>query len=366
MNKIVEMMWRKTPAPIKPHIQCAYYMAKIPFGYPQSLRKFRYITSVGKRDWINYIPPILDLSVSTICNLRCPTCLFLLKNPNAFKGGDFIEVAKFRAVIDKYAESIEALWIDGGEPLLHPEFDALVQIAKNREFDIRISTNGILISKWIETLTLFNFVNVSIDGYNYESFNRFRGGTKKQFGKVLEGLSLLRETGIEFEISFLLTEQNLDETHKMLEFAYKVHPSIVYFHNINPHGSKKYTSLTLSNRVIGCLERIKMISDYPFDVSLPVIFDPETKHFEKAKCVQPWNICCSDNEGTISYCCHLRHDPEIGNIFSGYDFNSEAMRNFRKLIITHHYPDSCRYCQRRFTSAGERYGYFNARTGIWK
>lgn len=364
MNKIVEMMWKKIPRPIKPHIQCAYYMAKIPFGYPRNLREFRYITSTGKKEQINYIPPILALSISTICNLRCPTCLFLLGNPNGFKGGGLIEVAKFQVVIDKYAESIETLWLGSGEPLLHPKFDTLVQIAKNRGLDIRVSTNGIMISKWIETLVLLNFVNVSIDGYNYESFNRFRGGTKKQFDKVLEGLSLLRETGIKFEISFLLMEQNLDEIHKMLEFADKVHSPIVYFHNLNPHGSKKFTPLTLTDRVISCMEKIRMISDYPFDVSLPVIFAPETKHFEEAKCTQLWNESCLDNEGTISYCCHLRHDPEIGNIFSGYDFNSEAMRNFRKLMITHNYPDHCRYCQRRFT--GEKYGYFNARMGTWK
>ncbi len=364
IEEVKKVVWKNTPEQLKPYIKYLYYASKIPFNYPRSLNTFKYVTSVGKKERISFIPPIFESTISTACNLRCPNCLYVLKDPDVFKGGDFIKVDDFRTVIDKYAKGIDVFWLGGGEPLLHPELDTLAKIVRDKGLKLRVSTNGILIDRWIDILKSFDFINVSMDGYDYESFRRFRGGTKKQFDKILEGLSLLRKNNIEFSISFILTQENLDEAHEMIEFAYKVQPFIVHFHNINPHGSKEYDSLTLSSQTVSHLANIMSKEDYPFDISLPVIFDTESEHFETAKCIQPWYYCCSDNKGAISYCCHLRHDLRIGNIFDDYDFNSDMMSDFRQLMIKHQYPEAdCRYCQRRFM--GEEYGRFDSKLKKW-
>ena len=71
-----------------------------------------------------------------------------------------------------------------------------------------------------------------------------------------------------------------------------------------------------------------------------------------------------DDKGDISYCCHLRHDVSIGNVFSNYDFNSAMMRKFRLQMIKHQYPEEdCLNCQRRFV--GGEYGLFNAKLRKW-
>jgi len=356
---------RKMPDRIRHYGGYLYQASKTPFNFKKNASMFRYYTSVGKKVEIDYVPPIFDALISTACNLRCPTCLFILKDPDVFRGGGFIKVNDFKSIIDKCGPYTETVWLDGGEPLLHPELDKLLEIVKSNGLSPKISTNGILLSEKIEIMKFFDFVNVSMDGYNYETFKRFRGGTAKQFDSILDGLCSLRENNIKFMNSFMLTEENIADIYEMIKFAHEMKPDIIAFHNINPHGSKEYKPLTKSSeKAKQILDDITSKNDYPFDISLPVIFDTTSNHFKTAKCVQPWYYCCFDNEGNISYCCHLRQNPEIGNIFKGYNFNSDKMKNFRRLMINHQYPkDDCLYCQRRF--AGEEYGFFNSRVKKW-
>lgn len=219
-------------------------------------------------------------------------------------------------------------------------------------------------NKKIETMKSFDLINISMDSYNYESFKRYRGGTKKQLDRILDGLSLLRENNIKFMISFLLTEENLNEIYKMIYFGYETKPRAILFYNINPHGAKEFKPLTKeSKKVNRILNEIISKNDYPFDIQLPVVFDTTSKHFKTSKCIQPWSDCGFDNKGNISYCCHLRHNANIGNIFKGYNFNSDRMKNFRRLMINHQYPKDCLYCDRRF--AGEEYGFFSSRLKKW-
>jgi len=359
------IIYRVAPEKIKPLFEYLAYIFKTPFKIQKSINQLNYLLSAGIKEEINYVPPIFAVCIATVCNLRCPTCLFVLKNKDVFRGGGFIKIKDFKFIIDKYTKKIEGVGLGGGEPLLHPELEKLVEIVKSNGLQASISTNGILIKKKIDILKSFDSINVSTDGYNYETFERFRGGTKEQFDEILDGFSLLQKNNIRFQISFLLTEENIDEIYEILSFGYKVRPASIEFHNINPHGSEDYKPLTKdSEKVRRILDDITSKNDYPFDMSLPVIFDPTSKHFKTTRCHQPWYFCCFDSECNISPCCHLRHQEEFGNILKGYNFNSNKMKNFRKLMVNNQYSKiDCLYCQRRFIR--EEYGLFDSRSKKW-
>ena len=365
IGKIKGVIWKNTPEQVKPFFRYIYYGSQIPFNYPENLNRFKFYTSTGRKERISFTPPVFVASICTVCNLQCPTCQYVIKDEGFFKDGGFIKVDDFKAVIDKYAKGANVVFLTGREALLHPEFDKIAQIVKSKGLSLKLSTNGILIDKWIDTLKLFDFINVSMDSYDFASFKRLRGGTQNQFDRIIEGLSLLKKNSIKSMITFLLSEENLDEIYKMLDFAQKYEPSEVGFHNINPHGSKDYTPLTLSSRKVNQIVKdIMSKNDYPFDIYLPVIFDTKSRHFKTARCIQPWYYCCFNDKGDISVCCQLGHDEELGNIFSNYDFNSTKMKNFRRLIIKGEYPvDDCLYCHRRFM--GEAYGHFDAKLKKW-
>ena len=185
IGKIRDTVWKNTPEKIRPLAKYIYYGLHIPFNYPESLNQFRYYTSTGRKERVNFIPPVFNASICTVCNLKCPTCQYVIRDDGFFTGGGFIKVDDFKAVIAKYAKGAEIVFLTGGEALMHPEFDKITQIVKDKGLSVKLSTNGILIEKWIDTLKSYDFINVSMDGYNYESFKRLRGGTKSQFDNIL-------------------------------------------------------------------------------------------------------------------------------------------------------------------------------------
>jgi len=358
-------LWNITPTAIKTCLAYGYLSLRSPRQVAQNLNMAKYLATADTNPArINFAPPVFDVFASSTCNLSCPTCLFRLKNSEVFITEDFVSVSILDIWLNRYRKVVDTVWLSGGEPLLHPEFHRLVTMLKSKGFRVMLSTNGILVKQQIETLKLVDFISVSVDSHNYQSFKTAREGTQRQYDRILDGLSLMRNNGIRFTTSFVISEENLHEMYDMLGFATQFQPYSVYFHNLNPHGVEGHTPLTTESSAAYPLMRfITRKNDYPFDISLPVIFNKDTDHFRTAKCSQPWSYCYFDASGDVAYCCHLRHDRAIGNIFTGYDFNSYRMTNFRKAMAEGHYPEDCTYCERRF--AGDGYGYFNAKAHKW-
>jgi MoaA/NifB/PqqE/SkfB family radical SAM enzyme len=349
----------------KAFLRLLYNIIKTPGDFMRHLNKFNYDRNVLRKVEVNFTPPLFVATITNNCNLRCPTCLYLLENPNKFNA-TYIALDKFQEVLEKYntQNKAEVIFLSGGEPLLHPQFGQLIDICKKHHFIIKTSTNGILVKNKIDSLLKLSYVNVSLDSHDYDSYEKYRGGTAEQFDLVMEGLKILREKGCYFGISYVLSTENLSEVDKMIKLAEEIRPNVVYLHNINPHGCEQYKPLVLQDRDTKLfLEKISKRTDYPFDLIMSVVFDNDSPLFRQAKCVQPWLLFSFNEKGDISYCCHLSHDVNIGNAFAGYNFNSPKMVGFRKDIIGGRIPKSCLYCQRRFM--GKEFGHFDSRAGKW-
>ncbi len=362
---IKKFLYKKAPIGMKPNLSYLNYRLRRLF---QLKKEFNFVKCVmtGRSERINYVPPVFAVCVSMKCNLRCPTCYYLLESPDNLNYGGFIQVDDFENMIDKYGSFIEVCGFSGGEALLHPEIGKLLEITEKYNLRTDIATNGILIKNKIDILRLHpvDTLSVSIDGYDYKTFKKYRGGTAKQFDSILEGLYLLRKYGINFVLSFMLTAENIGEIGKMIELASQVKPKTVGFHNINPHGDKRFTSLTVENKkCMQILENIVSFTDYPFDIELPIVFDVNSKNFKSVKCSQPFRYCVIDHNGNIAPCCQLMHSAEYGNIFKGYDFNSDKIRKFRRTILYGHILRECFHCQRRFM--GDEYGVFDSESRKW-
>jgi MoaA/NifB/PqqE/SkfB family radical SAM enzyme len=361
-----ERVFRRLPKALKSTARLAYLVLAMPFGGRRSINRLKFQSSVRKTERINFVPPIFSVTINSTCNLRCPNCFYvLLGEEKAFEGGGMIKVEDFKAIIDKYGKYVELVSLTGGEALAHPKLDELVNIVKSKGVKVCVSTNGVFIERKFEVLKNFDSINVSLDGFDYESFKRYRAGTPEEFDKILHGLELLRKNNIPFGTSFVLSEENVHEVNFMLEIGHKTGASRVTFHNINAHGCEDFTSLKVgSEKVQRMLDEVTSRNDYSFDIELPIVFDLESKDFASQKCTQQWSMVCFNDKGHLSYCCYMDHDPSIGNMFQGYDFNAEKMRTFRSRMIKNEYPkDTCFMCQRRF--AGQEYGNFYASQKVW-
>lgn len=365
VNKIVGHIKTMLSNRQKAFLRFIAYLIKNPLKIKSHLNYLSYAKEVLQKDNINYTPPVFIATITDNCNLRCPTCLYLLEDLDKFTKS-FMAVDKLKDILQKYNGNkiAKIIFLTGGEPLLHPQFDKLVDISRSYGLIPKISTNGILIKKHINALKKVDYVNVSLDAYNYESFRANRGGTSEQFNNIIKGINLLKTNNINFSVSFLLSANNVPEASAMLEFAAKLGPNFVNLHNINPHGNASVTPLTITDKdAMGFVNNIIGKKDYQFDIIMGIIFDPGSEAFLKERCIQPWYYFCFNSVGEIAYCCHLAHNNNIGNVLNGYNFNSPKMNHFRKNMIKGNFPKSCLYCQRRFM--GKEYAIFTAKNHAW-
>lgn len=91
---------------------------------------------------------MLDLQITGKCNLNCKFCCGA---PRDVKCAEFEDVKK---VIDKLAAvNVERIVITGGEPLIYPHFDELVEYIKSKNIEIYLSTNAYFLDKHLDVVT---------------------------------------------------------------------------------------------------------------------------------------------------------------------------------------------------------------------
>ena len=135
---------------------------------------------------------------------------------------------------------------------------------------------------------LWLFINNNIDGILIPGGFGYRGIE----GKIISS-QYARENKIPFGNSFVLSEENVHEVNSMLEYGYSTRPFLMTFYNINALGCDDFTPLLASSeKVRDMLRDVTSRNDYPFDIRLPVIFDPESKDFASQKCTQQWEMAC--------------------------------------------------------------------------
>lgn len=60
------------------------------------------------------------------------------------------------------------------EPLLHPEFDKIIECAKSNGMFVVVSTNAAILHRHIKTLLSVDEIHFSIEGWDQESYERYR------------------------------------------------------------------------------------------------------------------------------------------------------------------------------------------------
>lgn len=349
----------------KSFLKTAYGILRHPSRRGKLLNRHKYNMTVAKSSHVAYTPPVFAVTITDTCNLRCPTCLYLLEDEDRFVPS-FLEVDEFKKILEQFDNDkfAEVIFLTGGEPLMHPGLSELLDICRKYDFAVKTSTNGILLPKVEKNLSKFDYVNVSLDAFDEASFKEYRGGTPAQFAKIKEGVKILNDKGVNFSVSFLLSSDNISQIDQMLAFAGTLQPAFVYLHNINPHGCEGFESLTFQNReVVKELKGLISDKDYSFDIHVAHVFDTDSTEFTNSVCVQPWYYLCFNSGGDVAYCCHLAHDSSIGNVLRQYDNNSPKMLSFRDAMMKAQYPGSCKYCQRRFLN--EDFAHFHRATKRW-
>lgn len=149
----------------------------------------------------------LHLYLTNKCNLLCPHCyMFSGKaNENELTTEEVINLLHDYKTIAHGTR----LTLSGGEPTVHTDFDKIVRIASNLGFEVKLLTNGTLLtSERVELIAGYiSSVQISIDGYSEETDKQIRGA--EHFCKALNAVDYFINHGIETSIAITASLESL-------------------------------------------------------------------------------------------------------------------------------------------------------------
>jgi len=155
----------------------------------------------------------LRISVTDRCNMRCIYCM----PTNNTKWLDDAEVISFQEIV-KLASifanlGIEKIRITGGEPLVRPDLENLIEFINMIPGieSIGLTTNGLLLADKVEELAAAGLgsVNVSLDSFKEDRFKMMTGVTGVD--KVVRSIEKAKDAGLNVKINTVVIRGWNDE-----------------------------------------------------------------------------------------------------------------------------------------------------------
>ncbi len=162
----------------------------------------------------------LRVSLTQECNLRC----FYCHNEGEEQGlqNTSLRLIEIKRLLDTASElGMYKVKYSGGEPLLHPEIEKIIEYSSGLMEDVSLTTNGVLLERNAKKLrdAGLDRVNVSLDVIDPETYEKITGEPK--LFKVKKGIERANEVGLfPVKINMLLMEGlNENSVEDMIEFA---------------------------------------------------------------------------------------------------------------------------------------------------
>ena len=179
--------------------------------------------------------PITVWNITRTCNLRCVHCYS--DSMSAQYPGE-LRWEQMQAVVDDLtAYQVPSLLLSGGEPMIHPRFFDLVDLATAKGLKLTISTNGTLITPIKAALLKaanVAYVGISLDGIGkiHDEFRRKEGA----FEAAVRGFRNCHEVGQKTGLRLTLTRHNVENIEQILDFIEEQEIQRVCFYHLVPAG----------------------------------------------------------------------------------------------------------------------------------
>lgn len=165
---------------------------------------------------------LLAINLTRRCNLACAHCYL---DAHTLKNGSVNELGRDEVcqLLDRITEKTTEVMVvlTGGEPLMRPDLESMVNFGTRRGLSMVVGTNGVMLTeKRVQSLKLAGAmgVGISVDSLDPEQHDRFRGRAGA-WEKTLAGIEACRRHELPFQVHFSVTESNAGEVPAMIDFA---------------------------------------------------------------------------------------------------------------------------------------------------
>lgn len=156
-------------------------------------------------------------------NFACnQECVFCASDKTRKNSKVIVELEQFRELLKKDRGPHKRIILSGGEPLIHPGIEKIINMAAGSYREVVLMTNGVLLA---ERSTVFRLlgqggvteVTVPIYGADAAVHDRFTRN-KGSFARLIQAMGNISEIpGVKLHLKFLFSKPTLDENIKILE-----------------------------------------------------------------------------------------------------------------------------------------------------
>lgn len=275
-------------------------------------------------------PKEIIIDISAACNATCPFCPRVYMPEERSKGYMNLELFKFILKEAKKEKIKNIRLYSTAEPTLHPQFDEIIELLKLDNFFVSVSTNASMLDKHINSLMKVDILQFSIEGWDKESYEKYRFPLK--FDKVYSNIKLFDEkrkkinSSPKVSTNLLLTKDTDLEKYMNLwgDFMDEIH--IHFMLEATLYENNKFVSK----------KNEKIIDEY-FN------FQKQNKNF---LCGYPFNILTVAFDGKIALCCNdFSAEMNMGHIKDGIEkvFRSKVISHIRDEFFSQNL-DKCKNC----------------------
>ena len=289
-------------------------------------RKVANIIGYGNALKIKYFfqkpkPKEIIIDICAACNASCPFCPRLYMPQERSKGYMDLELFKF-ILEEAKKENIKNIRLySTAEPTLHPEFDQIIDLLKEGDFHVSVSTNASMLHKHIDALMKVDILQYSIEGWDKESYEKYRVPLK--FEQVYNNIKLFHEKKLEADkfpkisTNLLLTKSTNLSKYMELWSEFLDEIKVQFMLEATTYENGKFVS-----------KKNDDIQEEYYS------FDRATSYF---LCTYPFNILTIAFDGKIALCCNdFSASMNIGHISEGIAtvFQSQVLENVRSEFYT--------------------------------
>lgn len=183
-------------------------------------------------------PPLrcFYLYLTSGCNCACQHC-WIVADRQRPTDDQFLPVEQVRRAIEQALPlGLESLKWTGGEPTLHPDFPALLELQAEYRLTGRLETNGILLTAGLSRQMRaagIESVSVSLDGARAATHEAIRG-VSGCFSRTVAGIEHLVAAGYRPELIFTLQRRNRAELPELIDLAERLGAGRIKINLVQP------------------------------------------------------------------------------------------------------------------------------------
>ena len=247
-------------------------------------------------------PITADIFLNSACNNKCPYCTYARYKQRC---STYMTFEAFKDNINiLLANGVKGVILTGGgEPTISPDFDKITNFLEQNSIPYGINTN-FNVFKAIKP----NYLKISLDGYDRESYQKARGVDK--YDTVIENIKryiLFKQVNkLKTSIGLQTVATNVEDVQKFYEAHKGLH--VDYF-NIRPMEStcgEYYDSNETLSKRLKILEHLQDIQEKDKRVCINYKWHEIWTQFDK--CYANFSQIAINENSEVMYCCHKPYE----------------------------------------------------------